>query len=134
MEDTLRDAPEWGFLISPTGRWFAEGGSEFLREIDDPSPDYDASLFAVKNLGFVRVRQYSALTEITLHPTVAAVAAIDAAISTLSLSPAKLFRVKHLQAEWHDELKRSAGCTAARLAELSIAVPGGLDLRGLDLN
>src|SRR2546430_410600 len=58
------------FLVSPEGRWLPEGSQEFLREVGDLDPDYDAAMFAVKNLGFIKVEIITELVvSITLHPS-----------------------------------------------------------------
>ena len=34
-------------LVTSEGRWVLEDSAEFLAELGDPHPDYDAALFAV---------------------------------------------------------------------------------------
>ena len=41
-------------LVTSDGRWVLEDSAELAAELGDPKPDYDAALFAVKNLGFIR--------------------------------------------------------------------------------
>ena len=56
-------------LVTSDGRWVLEDSAEFLAALGDPDPDYDAALFAVKNLGFVRLQLFAdSLIEIELHP------------------------------------------------------------------
>jgi hypothetical protein len=40
-------------LVTPTGDWIRESSREFLALLGDLHPDYDAVMFAVRNLGFV---------------------------------------------------------------------------------
>lgn len=83
-------------LITPTGNWVHEGSREFLALLDDPRPDYDAAMFAVRNLGFIAVRRYDATLEVILHPRDAGWCAVDAADAMLGSSPAMLYRITHL--------------------------------------
>jgi hypothetical protein len=47
-------------LVTPAGDWVREGSREFLALLGDPDPDYDAAMFAVRNLGFIAVRRHEA--------------------------------------------------------------------------
>jgi hypothetical protein len=48
-------------LVTPTGNWVRDGSREFLTVLGDPDPDYDAAMFAVRNLGFIAVRRHEAV-------------------------------------------------------------------------
>src|SRR5262245_15282294 len=66
-----------GIFVTPDGAWLREGSGEFFVALGDPDPDYDAPLFAIKNLGFIFVRVAAApLVDITLHPRNVAPAAL----------------------------------------------------------
>ena len=65
-------------LVAPDGRCIENDSEKFLLEfLGDPAPDYDAKLFAVKNLGFVYYRRGEAQLEVVVHPGIAAWPAVD---------------------------------------------------------
>src|SRR5215213_368120 len=55
-------------LVMPAGDWVREGSREFLALLGDPDPDYEAAMFAVRNLGFIAVQRHEAMLEVILHP------------------------------------------------------------------
>jgi hypothetical protein len=55
-------------LVMSTGDWVRESSREFLAVLGDHDPDYDAAMFAVRNLGFIAVRRHEAMLELVLHP------------------------------------------------------------------
>jgi hypothetical protein len=105
-------------LVTPTGDWVREGSREFLALIGDTSPDYDAAMFAVRNLGFIAVRRHEAMLEVILYPRNAEWRAVDAVVAMLGSSAAALFRVTYLADRWQHETMSSARDAAARIAEL----------------
>ena len=57
-------------LVTPDGQWVLAGSDEFLAALGDPDPDYDATSFAVKNLGFIKFQILEqSLIEISLVPS-----------------------------------------------------------------
>ena len=107
-------------LVTADGRWVFPGSDEFLADLGDPNPDYDAVGFAVRNFGFIKFQVLDRLvTEIELHPRNVALPALCAIEHQLTQPGAtKLFRIKYLDAEWHSEIFASAEHTVARLYEL----------------
>jgi hypothetical protein len=119
-------APISGGLISPDGLWLADDSSVSLNLVltddIDLHPDYDAPLFAVKNLGFVRFQQDGPLLEIIVHPRNVEWPAVRAAIPAIMSSGAALFRITHLaELEWQQETVHSARDASTRLLELCAA-------------
>src|SRR5215467_72046 len=56
-------------LVTAKGEWVFEDSAEFLAELGDSNPDYDAVSFAVKNLGFIKFQILDdSIIEIELHP------------------------------------------------------------------
>ena len=56
-------------LVTSDGQWVIEDSAEFLAALGDADPDYDAALFAVKNLGFIKFQILDdSVIEIELHP------------------------------------------------------------------
>src|ERR1700736_2675486 len=106
-------------LVTSDGRWVLEDSAEFLAALGDPDPDYDAALFAVKNLGFVRFQLFAdSLIEIELHPHTVELAALLAVQQQIISNKAKLFRVKFFDLSWKSEIFSSAEHAVSRLSEL----------------
>src|SRR5690242_4049494 len=93
-----------GWLMGADGCVMAADSPDFLVSVlADPEPDYDAPLFAVKNLGFVLFRRYAELLEITVRPAAVEPRAVISSLANIASSNAEIFRIKHLQADWHVE-------------------------------
>jgi hypothetical protein len=106
-------------LVTSDGRWVLPGSDEFLAALGDPNPDYDAVGFAVRNLGFIKYQVLDRLvTEIELHPRNVTLPALLAVERQLDEPSTKLFRIKHLDTEWHSEISASPEHTVSRLREL----------------
>lgn len=106
-------------LVTAEGQWVFEDSPEFLVALDDPSPDYDAGLFAVKNLGFIRFQILdNSIIEIELHPRNVGLTALLAVQQQILSSRIKLFRIKYFDTTWHSEITASSERAAARLSEL----------------
>jgi hypothetical protein len=106
-------------LVSSEGRWVLPEGDEFLAALGDPSPDYDATGFAVRNLGYIKFEVLDKLvTEIELHPRNVSPHALDALETQLRKPGTNLFRIKYLDSEWRSEISASAEHTISRLREL----------------
>jgi hypothetical protein len=106
-------------LVTPDGEWVSPNTPEFFAALGDPDPDYDAVAFAVKNLGFIKfqVIQHS-IIEIELHPRNVELPALLAVQQQLLSSDVKLFRIKHLDNNWHSEILSSAESAIERLSNL----------------
>jgi hypothetical protein len=106
-------------LVTSEGEWVFEGSAEFLAALGDPDPDYDSTLFAVKNLGFIKFEAHDhAIVEIELHPRNVELPALLAVQQQLVSTPFKLFRIKHFQDTWCSEITSSAEEAISRLSEL----------------
>lgn len=106
-------------LATPDGEWVFEGSPEFLAALGDPDPDYDATLFAVKNLGFIKWEMLgNSVIEIELHPRNCELPALLAVQEQLQSSRVKLFRIRHFDVDWRSEIFSSAEHAMARLSEL----------------
>jgi hypothetical protein len=106
-------------LATAEGEWVLEDSAGFRTALGDPEPDYDASSFAVKNLGFVKFQILdNSIIEIELHPQTVELAALLAVQQQLLSSRVKLFRIKYFETCWQSEILCSAELAVARLAEL----------------
>jgi hypothetical protein len=106
-------------LISPDGRWVVEDSAEFLAALGDPRPDYDATAFAVKNLGFIKFQILDqSVIEIELHPYTVELPALLAVQQQLLMSKVGLFRIRHFDTAWQSEILPSADLAVTRLSEL----------------
>lgn len=107
-------------LITPDGEWLFPGGADFLVALGDAEPDYDATSFAVRNLGFIKFDILDQqLIEIELHPRVVEHGALRALEQQLLAASIGLFRLRYLQrGEWRSEITSSAEHTVERLKQL----------------
>jgi len=106
-------------LATPDGEWVFEDSPEFRAALGDPDPDYDAALFAVKNLGFIRFEMLgNSVIEIELHPRNVALPALLAVQEQLQSSRIKLFRIKYFTTVWQSEIFPAAEGAIERLSEL----------------
>jgi len=108
-------------LITPEGEFLRDGSAEAHAAIGYAAPDFNASEFAIKNLGFVQYGYVGGtFTEIALHPRNVEAGALAAAQSRILTSPITLFRIRHFTAEgsWKTELAASPDQAIARLAWL----------------
>jgi hypothetical protein len=109
-------------LATSDGRWVLPGSADFLAALGDPDPDYDAALFAVKNLGFIQYQTVEdSLVEVELHARNVRLPALLAVQQKIASSPAGLFRIKYLDTVWRSEITSSAEHAIARLSELCAA-------------
>src|ERR1700730_10280559 len=83
-------------LVTPNGQWVLPDSAEFYTALGDLDPDYDAVMFAVKNLGFIKfqVIQHS-IVEIELHPRNVELRSLRAVQDQLRSSKVNLFRIKY---------------------------------------
>jgi hypothetical protein len=106
-------------LVTSEGEWVFERSPEFLTALGDPEPDYDSTLFAVKNLGFIRFETVAReIVEIELHPRNVELPALLAVQQQLISSHFKLFRIKYFEETWCSEITSSAEEAISRLSEL----------------
>src|SRR5260370_1317434 len=106
-------------LVTTEGRWVIEDSAEFLAALGDPAPDYDATSFAVKNLGFVKFQILdNSIIEIELHPQNVELPALLTVQQQLLATQVKLFRIKYFETAWHSEILSSSELAVSRLAEL----------------
>jgi hypothetical protein len=106
-------------LVTAEGQWVLEDSPEFRDALGDPRPDYDASSFAVKNLGFIKFQILdNSIIEIDLHPHNIELPALFAVQQQILASQIKLFRIRYFDKAWHSEITSSAEGTVARLSEL----------------
>ncbi len=106
-------------LVTSDGQWVLEDSAEFLAALGDPDPDYDAALFAVKNLGFIKFQILDgSIVEIELHPRNVQLPALLAVQQQLLSSQVRLFRIKYFDTAWRSEIMTSIEPTISRLCEL----------------
>lgn len=106
-------------LVTTEGEWVFEDSPEFLAALGDPNPDYDAGLFAVKNLRFIRFQILdNSIIEIELHPANVELTTLLAVQQQILSSRIKLFRIKYFDTTWHSEITASSERAASRLSEL----------------
>jgi hypothetical protein len=108
-----------GVFVTPDGAWLREGSSEFFVALGDPDPDYDAPVFAIKNLGFILVRVVAASrVDITLHPRNVAPAALSFLQQWLQSSQYNLFKLDYIKDRWISEVLTTPAQALRRLFEI----------------
>ena len=106
-------------LVTSEGQWLLEDSTEFRAALGDPDFDYDATLFAVKNLGFIKFQVLDgSIVEIELHPRNVQLPALLAVQQQLVSSEVRLFRIKYFDTSWRSEIMTAAEPTITRLSEL----------------
>lgn len=106
-------------LVTAEGQWVVEGSPAFFSALGDPEPDYDSTLFAVKNLGFIKFQILEgAIVEIELHPRNVELPALLALQQQLLSSHANLFRIRYFDTAWRSEITSSAEHAVSRISEL----------------
>jgi hypothetical protein len=129
-DDSPTEAPaDGGLFVTPDGAWVAERSKEFFAALGDPDPDYDAALFAVKNLGFVAVRVSRSVVDIKLHPRNITSAALTSIQQLLPLIAVDFFQITYLTEEWTAETVSSAAKTICRLSEICVSKEAGVSWR-----
>lgn len=119
-----RGAPErarvaMDFVISPEGSWLSTGSLEAERAIGYEDPDFDATLFAVKNQGFVQVSfDTPASVRIRLHPTTIARGALVSLLQRFSTFGTAAITVSHLTDHWIAEAFDTPAAAYDRITEL----------------
>jgi len=109
-----------GFFVTPDGAWLREGSDEFFVALGDPDPDYDAPLFAIKNLGFILVRVVAApLVDITLHPRNVAPSALRSLQQWLQSFQFSSIKLNYLKGRWISEILTTPAQVICHLFELS---------------
>ena len=107
-------------FVTPDGQWVLPGSSEFLAELCEPDPDYDAESFAIKNLGFIKFQIVApSIVEVELHPRNVQLPALLAVQQQIISARARLIRIKYFTHAWHSEITSSAEQAVARLSELA---------------
>ena len=111
-------------LIASDGGCVLPDSPQFSNLLGDLDPDYDSVAFAVTNLGFIKVEMFEqASLEIELHPRNVELPALLAVQQRLHSSPAKLFRLRFLDTQWHSEISSSAEQMISRLSQLCAPAP-----------
>ena len=106
-------------LVTGDGEWVIENSAEFFAALGDPEPDYNASAFAVKNLGFIKFQLLDdSVIEVDLHARNTQLPALLAVQQQILSSRVKLFRIKYFETAWHSEIMISAEQAISRLSEL----------------
>src|SRR5579863_8491750 len=107
-------------LVTPEGQWVFPNTAEFYTALGDPNPDYDATAFAVKNLGFIKFEVIEkSIIEIELHPRNVELPALLAVQQQLLSSDIKLFRIKYFNDTWQSEISSTAEHAVERLSQLA---------------
>jgi hypothetical protein len=114
-------------LVTSDGLCMVEDSIELAAVLGDPDPDYDATSFAIKNLGFIKFQTLGdSVVEIELHPRNVELPTLLAVQQLILSSRVGLFRIKYLESSWKSEITSSAEGAVARLSALCTpaVIPG----------
>jgi hypothetical protein len=120
-EEPAVEIPSSIVFITPDGSWVREESPEYFDVLGDMNPDYDAPLYALKNLGFIAVCSSwrKCCIEIKLHPRNVTAAALLSVQNILpSTRRANSFRITYLKDVWTSEVATSATSAICRLSEI----------------
>lgn len=114
------EAPSSIIFITPDGTWVREESREYFDVLGDMNPDYDAPLYAIKNLGFIAVYNgwRKCYIEVKLHPRNVTAAALLSIQNILFSTRANSFRITYLKNVWTSEVASSATSAICRLSEI----------------
>src|SRR5690242_20510859 len=99
---------EFKLFVCGDGNIVREDDLKSIMNLTESEPDFDLPLFAIKNLGSVKLDFYNSAIGVTLHPRNIEPAALNAAIHFLSSTEAKLYRIRYLAENWLEEIVPSA--------------------------
>jgi hypothetical protein len=106
-------------LVTADGQWVLEDSAEFLAALGDPYPDYDSTLFTLKNLGFIKFQSIdNSIIEVELHPRNVKLPALLAVQQQILSSRIQLFRISYFDTLWRSEITSSQEAAVSRLSEL----------------
>ena len=86
-----------------------------IMNLNESEPDFDVPLFAIKNLGMVKLDSYNSAIGVTFHPRNIEPAALDATILFLSSTDARFYRIRYLADSWREEIVASPSEASARI-------------------
>jgi hypothetical protein len=108
-------------LIDDRGSLWHAGAPELRRRLGYPNPDFDLAGYAVRNLGFVLVREKGVSVHVSLRPALVRPPALAALFYRLAeVSPDRLL-LSYLQGRWLHEIMRSSYEAMLRLEDLVYA-------------
>jgi hypothetical protein len=108
-------------LIDDQGRVWYASAPDLGRRLGYPNPDFDLPAYAVRNLGYVLVRERRASVHISLRPSMVRPPALASLFYQLAESMPDRLLLSYLQRDWKHELLRSAHESMLRLEDLVYA-------------
>jgi len=117
-------------FVTPDGTWLQEKDSEFFGVLGDTHPDYDASLYLIKNFGFIAVCFFpKSRVGIKVHPRNVTAAALLSIQNILPSVRSNSFRITYLKEAWTSEIAPSATRAVCRLSEICAREGVGINPR-----
>src|ERR1700674_2572527 len=105
-------------LIDDRGDVWHAGAPELRRRLGYPDPDFDLPGYAVRNLGFVLVRQKGTSVHVSLRPSLVQPPPLAALFYHLAEAAPERLLLSYLRASWLHEIMRSAYEAMLRLEDL----------------
>jgi hypothetical protein len=105
--------------ISPEGSVLAPGTEAFFERIGYANPDFDASDYVVRNLGFISVvRRSRDRMTVRLRPSLVSPKALDAALKILVNQDFKQGEIQRFEMDWVSEIWPNDPAMLHRLVDL----------------
>gem|GEM_PF-827457 len=105
--------------VSPEGAVYAPGTEAFFERIGYSNPDFDASDYVVRNLGFVSIaRRSTDRMMVRLRPSLVSSAALDSALRVLVGQDFSQGEIQHYGQDWTSEVWPNDPAMLHRLVEL----------------
>jgi len=106
------------FLIDDQGKVWPAGALDLRRRLGYPDPDFDLPAYAMRNLGYVLVRERGNSVHVSLRPAMVRPPALAGLFYHLAEAAPERLLLSYLQREWKHELLRSAHEATLRLEDL----------------
>jgi hypothetical protein len=108
-------------LIDDQGKVWYAGAPDLRRRLGYPDPDFDLPAYAVRNLGYVKVRQRRGSAHVSLRPSLVRPPALAGLFYHLAEAMPDRLLLSYLLRDWQHELIRSAHEAMLRLEDLVCA-------------
>ncbi|HKF72621.1 MAG TPA: hypothetical protein VKB68_12780 [Stellaceae bacterium] len=117
-------APGSGILIDDCGEVWSDSSPELARHLGYREPDFDAPGYAVRNLGFINVRQHEEGVRVSLRSGTFSLLTLAAALYELiDRRPRRIVLAVFWGQDWSYEMFTSIGSFAERAEDLASGEP-----------
>ena len=117
-------APGSGILIDDRGEPWSDNSPDLARKLGYREPDFDAAAYAVRNLGFIHVRQHGEGVRVSLRSGRFTLLSLTAALYVLiDRRPRRIVLAVFSGEDWSYEMFTNLGSFAERAEDLAAGEP-----------